>query len=100
MMMIQSIGATRICSEKHVRREPTLSETRLEPSSLDVIALIPYWPQTISSRDIMKKTGLRWCQIDGKLTVIGNRFLVFEDGRGKYSRLRDDLSNCDVGSFS
>ena len=96
-MMTQSIGAIRVCSEKHIQHDRILPESRLQQSSLDVIALIPYWPQTTSVKDIVKRTGIRWCRVYDKLTVLSDRYLIFEDEKGKVSRLKDDLSNCDIG---
>lgn len=56
---------------------------------------IPYWPQRVSYGELERRTGLSRSVIKMRVSTAGNRFLIFDD-QGRLSRLKSDLSNCDL----
>ncbi len=56
---------------------------------------IPYWPEVISTRELQEATGLSWSSVLARISSCAGDYLVFSDGP-RHSRLKRDLSNCDL----
>lgn len=54
---------------------------------------IPYWPETIRYTELEQITGMTKNSIVSRISSCHGEYKIFSD-RGKLSRLKPDLSNC------
>ena len=67
----------------------------LSETTIRLVERIPYWPQCVSYGELERSTGLSKPAIKMRISSCGNRYLIFDD-EGRLSRLKSDLSNCDL----
>ena len=68
-------------------------QSKASEKTRELAEYIPYWPQTIRLHQLMEVTGLSKTSITSRISACHGDFLIFSD-RGKLSRLKPDLSNC------
>ena len=71
-------------------------ERRFSDQTMRLASLIPYWPRTISYKQLSEMTGISRQSIVVRVSSCHERFRIFSDDDGSLSRLKDDLSNCDL----
>lgn len=67
----------------------------LSETTIHLVERIPYWPKCVSYGELERSTGLSKPAIKMRISNCGDRFLIFDD-QGRLSRLKSDLSNCDL----
>lgn len=92
-MRIQSIGGELINSYqfKAKRAERAPSEIALR-----IATAVPFWPETISTNELVAITGMHYAAVVSRIYTIQETFRIF-DHNGRWSRLNDDLSNIEEG---
>ena len=93
--MIVTMEATRVHSPSTARHIPDPIDT-YDEDTLAIVNAIPYWPSTITTKEIQATTGLTLSKVYSKVHTSCNRFMIFDDGPNRYSRLMDDLSNVEA----
>lgn len=56
---------------------------------------IPYWPETVNQLVLAKRFGLTVKNIQYRIDVFQEEYLIFEEG-SEFSRLKRDYSNMEV----
>jgi len=90
------IGGVRVSSASRARSPESQQHrfnSKASEATRDLAEHIPYWPQTIRVPDLMMVTGLSKTSIVSRISSCHGEYLIFND-RGRLSRLRQDLSNC------
>lgn len=89
-------GATKYYAEPIRTKRPVTVEKKTEPRTERMASLIPYWPKTITYKKLSEMTGISRQSIVVRVSSCHERFRIFSDDDGSLSRLKDDLSNCDL----
>ena len=95
MLLQGTLLGTRVNSyqQSPAKAEPRPSKSDIQTEKM--VSFIPYWPEVITYRDLANLTGLTKRTILMRVSVAGNRHLIFND-EGRLSRLKRDLSNCEL----
>ena len=89
----QPIGGIRVSSTTRADARNYRFASKASESTRDLAERIPFWPQAIRMHELAKATGLSKTSITSRISACHGDFLIFSD-RGKLSRLKPDLSNC------
>jgi|GEM_PF-2351247 len=73
----------------------TRTSSNLSETTIRLVERIPYWPKCVSYGELERSTGLSKPAIKMRISSCGDRYLIFDD-EGRLSRLKSDLSNCEL----
>lgn len=86
---------TAVHVDSYTKPAKVKKESKAEESTDRMAALIPFWPRTISYTSLEQLTGLSKPSIARRISSCHSRYLIFSDN-GRLSRLKNDMSNCDL----